>query len=63
LLHPEIFSVYEAGLCADADDFHQPKAKTFCLASFLAMKKKGSLQGSKHNFFSQESSPNKKLLP
>ncbi len=48
-----------ACLCADVDDFHHSKAKTFCSSSFLARKKRG-LQGL---FLSvQESLPNKKFL-
>jgi hypothetical protein len=44
--------------------FHHPKAKTFCLASFLALTKKRRLRGGRsHLFFLQESSPNKKFLP
>jgi hypothetical protein len=45
--------------------FHHPKAKTFCLASFLALTKKRRLQDGKPNFFFflQESSPNRKFLP
>jgi hypothetical protein len=44
--------------------FHHPKAKTFCLASFLALTKKRHLRdGKPHFFFLQESSPNKKFLP
>jgi hypothetical protein len=32
--------------------FHHPKAKTFCLASFLALTKKRRLRDGKPNFFS-----------
>jgi hypothetical protein len=40
--------------------FHHPEAKTFCLASFLALTKKRSLRDGKPNFFFlQESSPTK----
>jgi hypothetical protein len=44
--------------------FHHPKAKTFCLASFLALTKKRRLRdGKPHFFFLQESSLNKMFLP
>jgi hypothetical protein len=43
--------------------FHHPKAKTFCLASFLALTKKDACEMASLIFFLQESSPNKKFLP
>jgi hypothetical protein len=45
--------------------FHHPKAKTFCLASFLALTKKNACEMVSLIFFlaRKESSPNKKFLP
>jgi hypothetical protein len=31
--------------------FHHPKAKPFCLASFLSLTKRSGLQGGKPHFF------------
>jgi hypothetical protein len=54
LQHPEIFPVSVACLCADGEFYHHPKGKTFCLANFLAQKKR-RLRGGKRPFFLQES--------
>ncbi len=50
-----------AYLSTDVDNFHHAKAKTFCMASFLAKKKKDACEVASVFFFSQESLPYKKF--
>jgi hypothetical protein len=47
-----------ACLCADADDFSSSKGKNFCLASFLAKKKKTL----KVSFFSHKKARQQKVF-
>jgi hypothetical protein len=51
LQHPEIFPVYVACLYADAENFLLSQAKTFCLASFLALTKKDTCEMASLIFF------------
>jgi hypothetical protein len=44
LQHPVIFYACVVCLCADDDNFYSPKAKTFCLASFLAKKRRDACE-------------------
>jgi hypothetical protein len=62
LQHPEIFSMCAACLCGEAEVFHHPRAKTFCLVSFRAKKEKDACKVASA-FFSQERLPKKNYLP